>query len=253
MSWAAGRTTGHLEDRAYSLMGLFDINMPMIYGELEQAFLRLQQQIIANSTDETIFAWDLSLLKNEARGADHIYWGMLAPSPACFARCGDLVSLGGSGGFHINQFGLNMSLPATPTPSMRVYQATLRVGLSKSLGQYALFLLKCKENKYVRVSRGKGESSVTTEMPPRELMDVKVPLVVTEPPIRIYPGFWLRKLSCDPNVWHVDKLERAYTAENDRMRLLNNRDGTVGIIQLSRRWTDSSSLAWIKLGFGPAS
>lgn len=42
MSWAADRKTKRVEDRAYSLMGLFDIHMPMIYGEREKAFLRLQ-------------------------------------------------------------------------------------------------------------------------------------------------------------------------------------------------------------------
>lgn len=57
MSWAADRITTRVEDRAYSLMGLFDVNLPMIYGELEKAFLRLQQHIIQKSKDESIFAW----------------------------------------------------------------------------------------------------------------------------------------------------------------------------------------------------
>ncbi|KIN92723.1 hypothetical protein M404DRAFT_1009409, partial [Pisolithus tinctorius Marx 270] len=33
MSWAADRKTTRVEDRAYSLMGLFGVNMPMLYGE----------------------------------------------------------------------------------------------------------------------------------------------------------------------------------------------------------------------------
>ena len=33
MSWAASRVTTRVEDRAYSLMGLLDMNMPMLYGE----------------------------------------------------------------------------------------------------------------------------------------------------------------------------------------------------------------------------
>ena len=60
MSWAAERTTKRVEDRAYNLMGLFDVYMPLIYGELENAFLRLQQQIIDKSKvskDESMFAW----------------------------------------------------------------------------------------------------------------------------------------------------------------------------------------------------
>ncbi|RMD41059.1 hypothetical protein DV735_g4075, partial [Chaetothyriales sp. CBS 134920] len=38
-------------------MGLFDVNMPILYGEGKQAFYRLQQEIIRSSSDHTIFAW----------------------------------------------------------------------------------------------------------------------------------------------------------------------------------------------------
>ena len=33
MLWAAGRETTGVEDLVYSLMGLFDVNMPLLYGE----------------------------------------------------------------------------------------------------------------------------------------------------------------------------------------------------------------------------
>ncbi|KAF2169272.1 hypothetical protein M409DRAFT_36165 [Zasmidium cellare ATCC 36951] len=45
-SWAAKRQTTRVEDEAYSLVGLFDVNMPMIYGEGQKAFIRLQEEII---------------------------------------------------------------------------------------------------------------------------------------------------------------------------------------------------------------
>jgi hypothetical protein len=32
MGWAATRSTTRVEDRAYSLFGIFDVNMPLIYG-----------------------------------------------------------------------------------------------------------------------------------------------------------------------------------------------------------------------------
>ena len=57
MSWAAHRTTTRVEDRAYSLMGLLDINMPMLYGEGRKAFHRLQLETIRTSNDQSIFAW----------------------------------------------------------------------------------------------------------------------------------------------------------------------------------------------------
>ncbi|KAL8684532.1 MAG: hypothetical protein Q9218_008249, partial [Villophora microphyllina] len=57
MSWASRRSTTRIEDIAYCLMGLFQVNMPLLYGEGPKAFLRLQQEIIRSSFDESIFAW----------------------------------------------------------------------------------------------------------------------------------------------------------------------------------------------------
>ena len=57
MSWAANWTTTWVEDRAYSLMGLLDVNMPMLYGEGKGAFHCLQLEIICTSNDHSIFAW----------------------------------------------------------------------------------------------------------------------------------------------------------------------------------------------------
>ncbi|ROW08517.1 hypothetical protein VMCG_03274 [Cytospora schulzeri] len=57
MSWASHRDTSRVEDLAYCLMGLFDVNMPMLYGESEKAFIRLQEEIIKMSDDMSIFAW----------------------------------------------------------------------------------------------------------------------------------------------------------------------------------------------------
>ncbi|KAK1753685.1 heterokaryon incompatibility protein-domain-containing protein [Echria macrotheca] len=57
MFWASKRETTRLEDRAYSLLGLFDVNMPLIYGEGKRAFRRLQEEILKTSDDQSIFAW----------------------------------------------------------------------------------------------------------------------------------------------------------------------------------------------------
>lgn len=82
LSWAANRQTSRIEDIAYSLLGIFDINMLMMYGEGENAFQRLQRKIIKRTDDETIFAWSS---KDTSRPN-----GMLAPSPAAFANCGGI-------------------------------------------------------------------------------------------------------------------------------------------------------------------
>ncbi|KAG2136054.1 heterokaryon incompatibility protein-domain-containing protein [Suillus clintonianus] len=80
MSWAAGRKTRKIEDRAYSLMGLFNIHMPIIYGEGEKAFKRLQLEIMKSSDDQTIFAW-LDTLTQPSFVRDR---GLLASTPDVF-------------------------------------------------------------------------------------------------------------------------------------------------------------------------
>ncbi|KAI1419197.1 heterokaryon incompatibility protein-domain-containing protein [Xylaria sp. FL1777] len=73
MSWASRRHTTRIEDEAYCLLGLFGVSMPLLYGEGRRAFRRLQEEIIRELDDESIFAWQ--------GGTDH---GLLASCPAQF-------------------------------------------------------------------------------------------------------------------------------------------------------------------------
>ncbi|PIL28460.1 hypothetical protein GSI_08498 [Ganoderma sinense ZZ0214-1] len=57
LSWAAGRKTTRVEDRAYSLLGIFNINMPTLYGKGDRAFRRLQERIMQQVPDQSLFAW----------------------------------------------------------------------------------------------------------------------------------------------------------------------------------------------------
>jgi hypothetical protein len=57
MSWAASRQTSRTEDIAYCLLGIFNVNMPLLYGEGDKAFQRLQQEIMKESSDLGILAW----------------------------------------------------------------------------------------------------------------------------------------------------------------------------------------------------
>ena len=45
MRWAAKRDTKRKEDKAYCLLGIFDVFMPLIYGEGEHASIRLKEEI----------------------------------------------------------------------------------------------------------------------------------------------------------------------------------------------------------------
>ncbi|PVH85906.1 HET-domain-containing protein, partial [Cadophora sp. DSE1049] len=86
MSWASLRQATREEDLTYCLLGIFDVNMPMLYGEGAKAFVRLQLEIIKESADMSIFAWTSS----EENPPEHS--GLLARSPAAFQKSGALVA-----------------------------------------------------------------------------------------------------------------------------------------------------------------
>ncbi|KAK0630330.1 heterokaryon incompatibility protein-domain-containing protein [Bombardia bombarda] len=92
MSWAAKRQTTREEDMAYCLLGLFDINMPLLYGEGVKAFIRLQEEIIKYSTDHTIFCWSSPpSLRNTP-----LWDGCLAPMPSAFINGATFITLDSS-------------------------------------------------------------------------------------------------------------------------------------------------------------
>ncbi|KAG8817844.1 hypothetical protein FRC17_011065, partial [Serendipita sp. 399] len=77
LTWASRRRTTRVEDMAYCLIGIFNINLSIAYGEKEGAFYRLQVEILQNSDDMSLFDW---------QGQPSLYNSMLAASPECFVR-----------------------------------------------------------------------------------------------------------------------------------------------------------------------
>ncbi|KAH6612850.1 heterokaryon incompatibility protein-domain-containing protein [Chaetomium sp. MPI-SDFR-AT-0129] len=81
ISWVAERNTTREEDMAYCLLGLLNVNMPLLYGEgARKAFRRLQEHVISSREDSTLFLWDAAshppLFTNGT---------ILAPSPRHFS------------------------------------------------------------------------------------------------------------------------------------------------------------------------
>jgi hypothetical protein len=87
MKWASERTTTREEDVAYSLMGLFDVNMPLLYGEGTRAFFRLQKAILEMRSDHSILAFRFNLPYSNGEDCPRF----LAPNPTAF--CDDVPSL----------------------------------------------------------------------------------------------------------------------------------------------------------------
>jgi hypothetical protein len=92
MSWAARRKTTRIEDMAYSLMGIFGVYMPPLYGEGCHAFIRLQEAIMRTLNDHTIFAWTSPPIAPISHGYEHIST-MLALSPDQFEYSSNFKSL----------------------------------------------------------------------------------------------------------------------------------------------------------------
>lgn len=87
MSWAAHRTTSRLEDEAYCLLGLFRVNMPLLYGEGGDAFRRLQEIIMTRMEDNSLFLWG----HEASEHSDQIgHSSILASSPRKFEGCNDI-------------------------------------------------------------------------------------------------------------------------------------------------------------------
>ncbi|EMT73150.1 Vegetative incompatibility protein HET-E-1 [Fusarium odoratissimum] len=85
MSWASARTTTREEDLAYCLLGLFDVNMPLLYGEGAKSFIRLQEQILRQEEDYSMFAWTLQQ-DNPIADSETSSTGFLAWSPSQFSK-----------------------------------------------------------------------------------------------------------------------------------------------------------------------
>ena len=250
MSWAAKRKTERVEDRAYSLMGLFDVSLPMIYGEREKTFLRLQEEIIGKSDDESIFVWSLDS-SNHPNG----YSGLLAPSPTSFADCGQVNRVPTSLGFSISNVGLSIQVSTVPY-SLGTYLAFLNCrDQTFSSERYAILVIRLPtDHQYSRVTNQQGVSRELLAIPQNTVLrEIRVRQYPTEPPLNIFCGFWLRTLKppghddCKLRI-----LSRNKSSQTDHVYSAPGNFGTTGIVSLrptGKSDVGSSTIRWMKFGF----
>ena len=121
MSWASHRVTSRIEDIAYCLLGIFDINLPLIYGEGTKAFRRLQEVIMNTTHDQSLFAWGRIvdspsgyISSKQGLGLEPIPWkdpkdreplmGLFADSPADFALSHHISPVDHGYAHHLNRY-----------------------------------------------------------------------------------------------------------------------------------------------------
>ncbi|KAH9892096.1 heterokaryon incompatibility protein-domain-containing protein [Xylariomycetidae sp. FL2044] len=152
MNWAANRKTKRPEDRAYSLLGIFGVSMPLLYGIGGfRAFHRLQEEIIKTTTDLTIFIW-------EPRSNTTQFCSMFANSPDDFEPSSQQInSMGIDGNFSITNNGLLMGsstlrlvpedMRGTGTPLVLLVGYTAQ---GDTVGLFGIYLQKIGRAVYAR-------------------------------------------------------------------------------------------------------
>lgn len=156
MSWASRRITSRGEGMAYCLLGIFNVNMPLLYGEgVRKAFYRLQIEIIKSSDNESIFAWTANLSISS----------IFAAEPSQFAHSKNIVEVSSCPNnrppLSLTNKGLQLSIPQKHLSSEEnspfpVYLSCVRE-LDKGNGNfvtetYALCIQLCRHGQsYYRV------------------------------------------------------------------------------------------------------
>ncbi|KAL9613394.1 MAG: hypothetical protein Q9167_002042 [Letrouitia subvulpina] len=253
ISWAAHRESTRIEDKAYSLMGLFNIHMPMIYGEGASAFLRLQQNIIQQSKDESIFAW-----KMEFSGYTRTYSGLFAPSPSAYAGCSEIVQTRGSQGFSVTNGELSIRMMTIPY-CMESFLAKLHCTDKASADDNFFILIARTSNQgeYVRLTERQSfrqRSIPILRQSCREERLIRIAVNPMIPPLNHFYGFWLRTLHPRGHTRSQTKiLSNSPTCEADYVCQRNSSEGLAGVIHFAsldrHDYSQNSEVRWIKFSF----
>jgi hypothetical protein len=159
MSWAASRKTTRLEDSAYCLLGIFDVNMPLLYGEGGKAFRRLQEEIIKRHNDLTIFAWEVPRSPNIG------VLGLFAESPDAFIHSSMIAPYSNDFvDFSITNKGLRLSgdlpLRVVCTKWRDAYQYAISLGTCMDVEGGGIYLRKLGPKLFYRALIPGGTSSL---------------------------------------------------------------------------------------------
>ncbi|KAJ4423945.1 hypothetical protein N0V82_001373 [Gnomoniopsis sp. IMI 355080] len=221
MSWAASRRSTRIEDAAYSLLGIFGINMPMLYGEEERAFLRLQTEIISSCPDYTILAWVLPNRGSEVTSTTdtfNTFSGVMASSPKLFRYPGEAPTL------------LDQSSSFEFSMANRGLKLRAQFGLSEFRGvkgsSFVLPVCRIKHETYGILVRNVGKGCFVRQ-------DANIL-------VRIKPWEMVHRLMLDPYLLTKLPAPRAVSTER-RNLILESRQRVLEVVlppsmELYRRW-----------------
>ncbi|OAQ60556.1 HET protein [Pochonia chlamydosporia 170] len=201
MSWAAHRATTRIEDIAYSLLGIFGVNMPLMYGEEDKAFRRLQEEIMRTTPDLSLFAWrlpppdDAIYADTQKRPSKRVYCGFLADSPLAFSQAGSLAKrpFGSRREFAFSNCGIKTQVQTwsytKPKLGKRSYLLPLDCSWDPDL-PLGVLIKKCGPDQFLRED-------------PWNLVECRG-LVSPNPPLQRYLLTDLSEMTMDPNKQLLD-------------------------------------------------
>ena len=264
MSWAAGRQATRVEDKAYSLLGLFGLSLPTLYGSGgEEAFRSLQAKLVDDGHNLSILAWDESVQKGSEK-----HHGLLADGPAQFARCRNTRGrpsrlhsiLPISGGHEVDV----LTIPYT----LNTYLCALDCTSTSSKDCDAILLQTLKNRReYARVLQS-GRSVLTIardellQDPACVRRTLFVPNAIRDTGLNIVPGIWIRKLELpgydSESLAAMRIRSRAggqvhFGKHGDLVMLPPDEWGTAGVMYIPVGSSTGLShlIRWIKIGFTP--
>jgi hypothetical protein len=150
MCWASQRKTTREEDTAYCLLGLFDVNMPLLYGEGRvKAFIRLQEEIMKACDDRTLFA------SHPDGDNEPQYLGLFAESPAWFRSSRTTDHYWATNRLppaRLTNLGVSIQLPISELENTTIGWLNCQIETNKHRGLAGVFLAKVGEleNTYLR-------------------------------------------------------------------------------------------------------
>lgn len=229
MSWASNRTTTRIEDIAYSLLGIFGVYMPMLYGEGERAFVRLQEEIMKHSDDQSLFVWS---------SRETCQRGLLAKSPVDFRNCSKIIRSTHKLNripYTVTNMGLSLEMCMKPY-AMETYLAALDCEYEgRPHSRIGIFLSTLAEgDQFARLFREGSDICIFKEefeeQSQYKKIYVRQDVWGSSPPNHQMYGFWLRTLPV--------------------VRGIRGNEVSVYRVSLWNQWSDSSRILEIPEGNG---
>jgi len=237
MSWAASRKTTRKEDKAYCLMGLFLVSMPMLYGEGDRAFIRLQEEIMRHSDDQSLFAWATPSEAPDSKSsnvkaarstvAENVKHGLLADSPKAFADSHSVIpwsNIKEQSPFVMTNLGLSIDLRLTKLEGNQ-YAAALECHQTFQHDKFlAVYLEKLDTgpDQYARVACSRLGAGRLIDKGPLQHIHIRqsFPSQPTQAQF-----FQLGRLTTEPLItgksYRVVDVKSRYISERDRVSLPN--------------------------------